>query len=160
MITAQTSGGSESSAGQFDITYNVRHSKVDSGENPIDVYTVDIFKNATDTIQLSKYISKSNDYYFISLLYVGYEYRYRSSAIIADLDGFVSEHRYSNPYRADLSDGTGSEIVTVIIDYFFVNDLRNAENIRIRYETEAPFILTPEGVENVSRFITEMEGAE
>jgi hypothetical protein len=63
-----------------------------------------------------------------------------------------------NPYRENLSAGSGSEIVTVILSKFLVNDMKYAKNIRISFKRDPPFVLTSERIENLKLFIAELEG--
>jgi hypothetical protein len=143
---------------QPDITYEVEHTRVEDIENPLDFYSVKIFENSNDSIKLSKYVSKKDKFYLLSLTYVGNNYRFMSGAVVIENDGFISEYNDGRPYQGNLSDGAVTEIVTIRLGNFTVNDLRSAVNLQIQFQFELPIVITPEGIENIKRFVTEMDG--
>ncbi|MBN1686599.1 MAG: hypothetical protein JW852_08080, partial [Spirochaetales bacterium] len=144
-------------AEQYDIPYEVEHTHVDSVTSPLDVYTVVIYRDATDTVKLAKYISKNDTFYYLSLTYIGREDRFMSGAVVMDIDGFISEYRDYDPYRGEMSDGTIVKTITAMLNKFMTNDMMAAVNMRVQFEPEAPLTITEAGLDNIRRFISEME---
>ncbi len=143
---------------EYDITYELGHTHVDSNTNPLDIYSVEIYESRTDSVKLAKFVSGKDEYYFLSINYVGGILRFMSGAVVIDNDGFISKYRDRDPYSSMSYDGTVTESVTVVLNYFMVLDLKSAVNLRIQYEPELPISITPEGIENINRFVSDVEG--
>ena len=56
---------------EYDIAYEVENTHFGSTENPIDVFSVEIFRNQTNLVNLAKYVSKRDAFYYLSATYAG-----------------------------------------------------------------------------------------
>ena len=144
-------------AEEFDITYKVNHTHVDSTKTPFDVYTVEIYKDSQDTIKLAKFVSERDSYYYLSLAYTGNISRYMTGVVELEIDGEVSYYRDFEPYRGDSGSGNANEMVTITFNIFEVYSLKTAEKIRIQYQPSPEITISSQGIENIKRFIAEME---
>jgi len=156
---AKTGNEDNTNAAGAPVAYEVERVTAGETENVLDVYSVKIHADSGDTVKLAKFISKKDEYYYLSLTYAGKEQRFMTGAVSIDIDGFRSNYRYSDPYREILPDGTLTAVATLILNNFTVHDMRSAENIRIELQPQSFITISPEGTENVKRFIGEMEAS-
>ena len=139
-----------------ELVYAVKQTTYDAGENPVDVYSVKIYEDDNRTVELARRISEVDEYYFLSLTSVGAG-NYLSGEVVINIDGFISNYRDYEPLRADASGGPATEMVTVILDRYVVNDMTHAVNMQIEFPYIPSFTITPQGIDHIKRFVSEVE---
>lgn len=139
-----------------ELVYTVKQTTYDAGENTVDVYSVKIYEDDNNTVELARRISEVDEYYFLSLTSVGAG-KYLSGEVVVNIDGFISNYRDYEPLRADASGGPATEMVTVVLDQFVVNDMTHAVNMQIEFRYVPPFTVSPQGIDHIKRFVSEVE---
>ena len=141
----------------YNITYKVEHNFYDDIKNPFDAYSVVFYKTPEDTFEIMKFIPKKTEpSYLLTFKYVGDDWRFMDGDVVIDIDGQIFEYQDPNPRRTVLSGGSVLEQVFVQIDNLVRSDVNSIENMRVQCHFE-PETITPEGIENIKRFVAEME---
>jgi len=156
--TLATAQNDNTSIDDYDITYEVKHTHFDNADNPFDVYSVKFHEDPQYTVELLKYDSERDPNYNITVTYTGNQQLPKRGTITIDIDGFISTYGFNDTFNDELPSGKTMQITTVILNKFTVYDLQAAVNMRIGYQFLDPIAITPEGIENIKRFVTEMEG--
>ena len=142
------------------IVYTVEHRFNNDIKNPADSYSVVFYKDSQDTFKIYKTVPKNGEaYYTLFLIYSGDDWRFMDGDVVIEINGSkIIEYQDSEPYQSVLDSGGVLEIVVVMIDNLTRSDIESIENMRIQCHFD-PETITPEGIENIKRFVAEMEGS-
>ncbi len=147
---------------QSDIAYRVEHRFNDDIKNPYDTYSVVFYKDPLDSFELIKFVPKNTDpYYMLALRYVGKDWRFMDGDVVIEINSSkILEYQDAEPHRSVLDSSVVlvSEQVMVEVDTLTRRDVDSIESMRIQYHFD-PVSITPEGIENIKRFVAEMEGS-
>jgi hypothetical protein len=78
-----------------------------------------------------------------------------TGTVIIEADGSTTSLFDSEPWRDEAVVEIASGMVTVELHVLDVHALKSAKRIGLRFSPQPPIALSPEGIENIKRFIKE-----